>query len=159
MTEVWPWGTLPQGRSWGSHDLVWTRPNRYLDLRRSGHTGSDLSAWLPLLSVADPWSPMVRGPARPRKGTAYHPMRPLPCQIQRACAGMKVERLKTGEDYRIATGDRRFECSSAPTILHGAPRVVLVHTAVGCCPSAAHTHQVQPLGGRSESPACINSAV
>ena len=40
---------------------------RFLDLRRPGHIGSDLGVCLPLLSVADPWSPMVRGPSAAQK--------------------------------------------------------------------------------------------
>jgi hypothetical protein len=64
-------------------------------------------------------------------------LRPLPCQIQRASASMYVGRLNTGKDHRKAAGERTCNRSAAPTISHASLRVVLIPTAVGCCPSAA----------------------
>jgi hypothetical protein len=64
-------------------------------------------------------------------------LRPLPCQIPRGFASLYVRRLKTGKDRRKAAGERRYQCPSYPTIHHGSPAVVLLPTAVGCCPSAA----------------------
>jgi hypothetical protein len=68
-------------------------------------------------------------------------LRPLPCQIPRAAPGMNVGRLENGKDHRRAAGERRYQCPSSPTICHGSPTVVLVPTAVGCCPSAAPTRR------------------
>src|SRR5215208_1954590 len=82
-------------------------------------------------------------------------LRPLPCQIQRAPTDMYFGWLEIGKDYRNAAGDRSYGCPSAPTIHHDSPTVMLVPTKAGCCPSAAPTHQAQPLGPQSESPACV----
>jgi hypothetical protein len=72
-------------------------------------------------------------------------LRPLPCQIQRARAGLNVGGLETGKDYRKAAGEPWNQGPSPPTIYHVSPTVVLVPTAVGCCPSAAPTHRAQLL--------------
>jgi hypothetical protein len=40
----------------------------FLDLWRCAGIGSDLGAWLPLLSVADPRLPIVRGPSAAQLG-------------------------------------------------------------------------------------------
>jgi hypothetical protein len=50
---------------------------------------------------------------------------------------MYVGRLNTGRDHRKAAGERTCNRSAAPTISHASLRVVLIPTAVGCCPSAA----------------------
>jgi hypothetical protein len=64
-------------------------------------------------------------------------LRPLPCQIPRAFASLYVGRLKSGKNRWKATGERRCQRPAAPTIRHGSPSVVLIPTAVSCCPSAA----------------------
>ena len=53
---------------------------RILDLQGSARKGSDLGACIPLLSVVDPCSPLVRGPSAAQEGTAYQLPRPLPYQ-------------------------------------------------------------------------------
>ena len=64
-------------------------------------------------------------------------LRPLPCQIQRASAGLYVGGLEIGKDHKDAAGERRYQRPAAPTIRHDPPTVMLVRTSVGCCPSAA----------------------
>jgi hypothetical protein len=64
-------------------------------------------------------------------------LRPLPCQIQRASARLYAGRLEIGKDPRKAAVQHRCQHPAPPTIRHGPPTVVLVPTAVGCCPSAA----------------------
>ena len=64
-------------------------------------------------------------------------LRPLPGQIQRASTGLYVRRLETGNDHEEAAGERRCQRPAAPTIRHHSPTVVLIPTAVACCPSAA----------------------
>jgi hypothetical protein len=44
---------------------------------------------------------------------------------------------ETGKDHHKVAGERRCQCPSYPTIRHGSPRVVLIPTVAGCCPSAA----------------------
>jgi hypothetical protein len=64
-------------------------------------------------------------------------LRPLPCQIQRASTGLYVGGLETGKDHREAAGERRCQRPAASTVCHGSPRVVVIPTAVSCCPFAA----------------------
>jgi hypothetical protein len=64
-------------------------------------------------------------------------LRPLPCQIQRVMASVYVGWLRIRKDRRKVAGEPRCQCPSNPTIHHDSPMVVLVPTAVGCCPSAA----------------------
>jgi hypothetical protein len=78
-------------------------------------------------------------PAQSRYGWAREELnlRPLPCQIQRTCAGLYVGWLGMGKNRQKAAGERWYQGPSAPTFHHYSPTVVLVLTAVGCCPSAA----------------------
>ena len=64
-------------------------------------------------------------------------LRPLPCQIPRTSAGPYGGWLETGKDDQKGAVEWRCERLGALTIRHGSPRVVLISTAVGCCPSAA----------------------
>jgi len=54
---------------------------------------------------------------------------------------MYVGQLQAGKDHRKAAAERRNWYLSLPTIFHSSKRVVLIPTAVGCCPSAARTRQ------------------
>jgi hypothetical protein len=64
-------------------------------------------------------------------------LRPLPCQIQRASAGLYIGGLKTGKDRWKAACERRCQRRAASTIYHGSIRVVLIPMAISCCPPAA----------------------
>jgi hypothetical protein len=64
-------------------------------------------------------------------------LRPLPCQIPRAPTSLYGGRVETGKDHQKAAGERRSQRPAAPTVCHDSPTLVLVPTAVGCCPSAA----------------------
>jgi hypothetical protein len=64
-------------------------------------------------------------------------LRPLPCQIQRVCAGLNVGWLEIGKDRRKAAGERTCQCPSHPTICLGSLSIVLIPMPVGCCLSAA----------------------
>jgi hypothetical protein len=64
-------------------------------------------------------------------------LRPLPCQIQRASTGLYIRWLKIGKDRSSTAAERGCQRPTAPTVHHGPRRVVLIPTAVGCCPSAA----------------------
>ena len=44
---------------------------------------------------------------------------------------------KDRKDHQKSAGEQGCQCPSHLTIRHGPPRVVLITTAVGCCPSAA----------------------
>jgi hypothetical protein len=82
-------------------------------------------------------------------------LRLLPCQIQRANPVMYVGRLEAGKDHRKAAGGRRCHRPAAPTIRHASAGVVLIPTAVGCCPSAARLTEAD-LGDHNlpRSPQC-----
>ena len=68
---------------------------------------------------------------------------------------MYVGRLETGKDHRKPAGERSCHRPAAPTIPHGSSAVVLIPTAVGCCPSAARRTEARPSGHRSlRSPLC-----
>jgi hypothetical protein len=68
--------------------------------------------------------------------TGFEPVT-SPCQIPRASAGLYSGGLETGKDRWKAACERRCQRPAASTICHGSPRVVLIPTAVSCCPSAA----------------------
>jgi hypothetical protein len=68
--------------------------------------------------------------------TGFEPVT-LPCQIQRAATALYNGRSRSVKDQWKAAGDPKCQRLAAWTIYHGSPRIVLIPTAVDCCPSAA----------------------
>jgi hypothetical protein len=50
---------------------------------------------------------------------------------------MNVGRLQIGKDHRKPAGECRLKRPDTPRIRHASPVLMLLVTAVGCCPSAA----------------------
>jgi hypothetical protein len=90
-------------------------------------------------------------------------LRPLPCQIQRASAGLSIGGVQIGKDHEEAGGERRCQRPAAPTIRHGSPTgragPYICRLLPVCCPAPSLTFGTTIRIARLRYPSCLSRRV
>jgi hypothetical protein len=156
--------TYPAGRDTADpqaspmpNELIGAREHNWLTSKSALDccTGPFDRVCVPANRSTRPDRPRLRWSARVWWAREELNLRPLPCQIQRAIAALYGGRSKIVEDGWKAPGEARCQRLSPQMIRHDSPTIVLIPTAVVCCPSAAPTRHDRPSGPQSDSPARV----